>query len=130
MKSKLLIIFCLLIPSLFGQNKGSITFSVMDVNKEQIVGAKLILTSETNPSTIFKGITNSEGICLFDNVNYGGYIANVNMIGFEPISEQVTINKSTITRTIVLGDNQEFEEVKVIGNLVNEGNVPVAVTKI
>jgi hypothetical protein len=130
MKSKLLIIFCLLVSSLFGQNKGSITFSVMDVNKEQIVGAKLILTSETNPSTIFKGITNAEGICLFDNISFGGYIANINMIGFEPISEQVTINKSTITRTIVLGDNQEFEEVKVIGNLVNEGNVPVAVTKI
>ena len=130
MKSKLLIIFCLLVSSLFGQNKGSITFNVVDANKEQIVGAKLILTSETNPSTIFKGITNSEGICLFENISFGGYIANINMIGFEPISEQVTINKSTITRTIVLGDNQEFEEVKVIGNLVNEGNVPVAVTKI
>jgi hypothetical protein len=130
MKSKLLIIFCLLVSSLFGQNKGSITFNVLDVNKERIVGAKLILTSEANPSFIFKGITNAEGICLFDNISFGGYNANINMIGFEPISEQVTINKSTIIRTIVLGDNQEFEEVKVIGNLVNEGNVPVAVTKI
>ena len=130
MKSKLFIIFCLLVSSLFGQNKGSITFNVIDANKERIVGAKLILTSETNPSTILKGITNSEGLCLFENISFGGYIANINMIGFESISEQVTINKSNITRTIVLGDNQEFEEIKVIGNLVKEGNVPVAVTKI
>ena len=130
MKTYLLIFSCVLSFFVVGQNKGNLTIKVVDVNKDIVVGAKVILTSETDPNAIFKAITSSDGTCIISNLIFGAYQANASMIGFEPIAQSIKISKTENTLTILLGGNQEFEEVKVIGNLVNEGNVPVAVTKI
>ncbi len=130
MKTYLLIFSCVLSFFVVGQNKGSLSIKVVDVNREIVVGAKVILTSETDPNAIFKAITLSDGTCKISNLSFGAYQANASMIGFEPIAQPIKISKTENTLTILLGGNQEFEEVKVIGNLVNEGNVPVAVTKI
>ena len=133
MKTYLLIFSCVLSFFVVGQNKGNLTIKVIDVNsvnREVVVGAKVILTSETDPNAIFKAITSSDGTCIISNLIFGDYQANASMIGFEPMAQPIKITKTENTLTILLGGNQEFEEVKVIGNLVNEGNVPVAVTKI
>ena len=130
MKTYLLIFSCVLSFFVLGQNKGSLSIKVVDVNKDIVVGAKVILTSETDPNAIFKAVTSSDGTCIISNLIFGAYQANASMIGFEPITQPIKISKTENTLTILLGGNQEFEEVKVIGNLVNEGNVPVAVTKI
>jgi len=130
MKTYLLIFSCVLSFFVLGQNKGNLSIKVVDVNREIVVGAKVILTSETDPNAIFKAITLSDGTCKISNLIFGAYQANASMIGFEPMAQAIKITKTENTLTILLGGNQEFEEVKVIGNLVNEGNVPVAVTKI
>lgn len=130
MKTHILIFFCVLSFFVVGQNKGTLTIKVIDVNREIVVGSKVILTNETDPNAIFKAITTSDGTCIISNLIFGDYQANASMIGFEPITQRIKIAKTENTLTILLGGNQEFEEVKVIGNLVKEGNVPVAVTKI
>lgn len=124
------LLFTATILMLNAQDIKLVSVKVIDLNQEPIVGAKIVLTNLANATTTVKGITNSEGISTFSNLVFGTYLATTSMIGFESLAQQFKIKEGTTSFIVVLGDNQEFEEVKVIGNLVNEGNVPVAVTKI
>ena len=116
--------------SIFAQTSGKLTGSIIDnVTKQAVVGAKITLTDKNN-SAPKRAMTNSEGIYEIPNLPYGSYSMMVTILSFDTIQMTVKVDKPIVKQDIVLGGSQELEEVKVIGNLVKEGNVPVAVTKI
>jgi outer membrane receptor for ferrienterochelin and colicin len=130
MKFLLVAFFMVVSVTFFAQTSGKLIGSITDnVTKQPVVGAKITLTEKnnTNPK---RALTNSEGIYEIPNIPYGTYSIMVTIMSFDTIQMTVKIDKPTVKQDIVLGGSQELEEVKVIGNLVKEGNVPVAVTKI
>ena len=136
MKSIFLFLFCGLICCVTGQNietinKGTLLIKVNGLDSEDlIVGAKVVATSKSDPNKIYKSITKFDGSCSLLDMEYGSYSLSVSMISFDPVIQIINIEKVSTFLNVVLGGNQELEEVKVIGNLVKEGNVPVALTKI
>jgi iron complex outermembrane recepter protein len=136
MKSIFLFLFCGLICCVTGQNietinKGTLLIKVNGLDSEDlIVGAKVVATSKSDPNKIYKSITKFDGSCSLLDMEYGSYSLSVSMISFDPVIQIINIEKASTFLNVVLGGNQELEEVKVIGNLVKEGNVPVALTKI
>ena len=130
MKFLLVAFFMVVSVTFFAQTSGKLIGSITDnVTKQPVVGAKITLTEKnnTNPK---RALTNNEGIYEIPNIPYGTYSMMVTILSFDTIQMTVRIDKPTVKQDIVLGGSQELEEVKVIGNLVKEGNVPVAVTKI
>ncbi len=112
------------------QSSGKLSGSIVDnVTKQPVVGAKITLTAKNN-STPKRAVTNTEGNYELPNLPYGSYSMMVTILSFDTIQMNLKIDKPLVKQDIVLGGSQELEEVKVIGNLVKEGNVPVAVTKI
>ena len=136
MKSYFLFLFCGLIFCVSGQNietnnKGTLLIKVNGLDSEDfIVGAKVVATSKSDPNKIYKSITKFDGSCSLLDMEYGLYSLSVSMISFDPVIQIINIEKASTFLNVILGGNQELEEVKVIGNLVKEGNVPVALTKI
>jgi hypothetical protein len=130
MKFLLVAFFMVVSVTFFAQTSGKLIGSITDnVTKQPVVGAKITLTEKnnTNPK---RALTNNDGIYEIPNIPYGTYSMMVTILSFDTIQMTVRIDKPTVKQDIVLGGSQELEEVKVIGNLVKEGNVPVAVTKI
>jgi len=114
----------------FAQTSGKLIGSITDnVTNQAVVGAKITLTDKNN-TIQKKTITNTEGNYEIPNLLYGTYSITVTILSFDTIQMTAKIDKPIVKRDIVLGGSQELDEVKVIGNLVKEGNVPVAVTKI
>jgi hypothetical protein len=115
---------------LTAQSAGTLSGTIKDnVTKQPVVGAKITLTDKAN--TILKrGITDYDGKYVLTSLQYGSYNLMVTILSFDTIRTTVKIDKAQVREDIILGGSQELDEVKVIGNLVKEGNVPVAVTKI
>lgn len=129
---KFFLITCLVLFSSlsFAQTVGKLTGSIVDnVTQQAVIGAKITLTEKNNP-TPKRALTNTEGIYELPNLPYGTYSMMVTILTFDTIQMTVKIDKPLVKQDVVLGGSQELDEVKVIGNLVKEGNVPVAVTKI
>jgi len=127
----LLVTFLVLFASCsFAQSVGKLTGSIVDnVTQQAVIGAKITLTEKNNP-TPKRALTNTEGKYEIPNLSYGTYSMMVTILTFDTIQMTLKIDKPIVYQNIVMGGSQELEEVKVIGNLVKEGNVPVAVTKI
>lgn len=114
----------------FGQVSGKLSGSIVDnVTRLAVVGAKITLSEKNNP-TPKRAITNTEGFYEISNLPYGTYSMLVTILSFDTIQMTIKIDRPFVKENIVLGGSQELDEVNVIGNLVKEGNVPVAVTKI
>jgi hypothetical protein len=115
---------------LTAQSAGTLSGTIKDnVTKQPVVGAKITLTDKAN--TILKrGVTDYDGKYVLTSLQYGSYNLMVTILSFDTIRTTVKIDKAQVREDIILGGSQELDEVKVIGNLVKEGNVPVAVTKI
>ena len=114
----------------FAQSVGKLAGSIVDnVTQQAVIGAKITLTEKNNP-TPKRALTNTEGTYEIPNLPYGTYSMMVTILTFDTIQMTVKIDKPIVKQDVVLGGSQELDEVKVIGNLVKEGNVPVAVTKI
>lgn len=109
-----------------GKLSGSIT---EDVTKQPVVGAKLSLFANKKDAPL-RALSDVEGNYEYANLAYGKYLLVVFMPSFDTLKVNITIDKSTIVKDLVLGGSRELEEVKVIGNIVKDRNVPVAVTKI
>jgi len=116
----------------FAQSSGSISGKIIDnANQQIVVGAKVqVFTKGSNKDIIGKSLSAITGEYLIANLPYGTYFISVSMLTFETKTLEVTIDKKLVNKDIYLGLNQEFEEINVIGNLVKEGRVPIAVTKI
>ncbi len=93
-------------------------------NKEPLVGAKIIV-NET-----IKVLSDYDGNYTIKVDKAGEYRMNVTMLLFSDESYTITVAKLVTNFDIFLGNSQELEEVKVIGNLVTGRKTPVAVTKI
>jgi hypothetical protein len=114
----------------FAQSVGKLSGSIVDnVTSQAVIGAKITLT-EKNNSIPKRALTNTEGKYEISNLPYGTYSMMVTILTFDTIQMTVKIDKPIVKQDVVMGGSQELDEVKVIGNLVKEGNVPVAVTKI
>ena len=127
----LFVTFLILFSTLsFAQSVGKLTGSIVDnVTQQAVIGAKITLIEKNNP-TPKRALTNTEGSYELPNLPYGTYSMMVTILTFDTIQMTVKMDKPLVKQDVVLGGSQELDEVKVIGNLVREGNVPVAVTKI
>jgi len=93
-------------------------------NKEPLVGAKIVV-NET-----IKVLSDYDGNYTIKVDKAGEYKMEVTMLLFSNESYTITVVKPVTNFDIFLGNSQELEEVKVIGNLVTGRKTPVAVTKI
>lgn len=109
-----------------GKLSGTITD---DVTKQTVIGAKLSLYANKKDAPT-RAISDVEGIYEFSNLAYGKYLLVVFMPSFDTLKVNITIDKAAVVKDLVLGGSKELEEVKVIGNMVKDRNVPIAVTKI
>ena len=101
-----------------------------NASSQVVSGAKVELKSKTNGGYVKRVLSESNGKFEFSDVPYGDYRFTVTLMTFDTIVKDVKINKPNQTIALSMSGSLEFEEVKVIGNLVKEGVVPVAVTKI
>ncbi len=124
--------FSLITIVTLAQSSGSISGKIIDnANQQIVVGAKVqVFTKGSNKDIIGKSLSAITGEYLISNLPYGTYFISVSMLTFETKTLEITIDKKLTSKDIYLGLNQEFEEINVIGNLVKEGRVPIAVTKV
>lgn len=121
-----LILFVILTISNFSFSQiSSVSGSVIDKStKQPVVGAKIFIDNQ------HRSISDSEGKYEILNVPYGSVDLIVTMSSFDTLIVKILIDKPQIVYDIVLGGNQELEEVKVIGNFVSDRKTPIAITKI
>ena len=126
------LLFSLITIVTLAQSSGSISGKIIDnANQQIVVGAKVqVFTKGSSKDIIGKSLSASTGEYLITNLPYGTYFISVSMLTFETKTLEITIDKKLTSKDIYLGLNQEFEEINVIGNLVKEGRVPIAVTKV
>jgi hypothetical protein len=130
MKYLIVTFFVILSTVSFSQNIGKLTGTIVDnVTKQPIIGAKITLTDK-NSSAPKRAMTNTEGLYEIPNLAYGSYNMMVTILTFDTVRISIKIDKELVKQDVILGGSQELDEVNVIGNLVKEGKVPVAVTKI
>lgn len=113
----------------FTQNdKGTISGIIKDKESEDfIIGAKVNIDNK------YRAFSNYEGKFELKNVPYGSYKMVISIFSFDTLIIDVNVNSTSISQNILLSSSQaslELEEVKIIGNLVQGNNVPIAVTTI
>jgi len=114
----------------YGQN-GRVSGMVTEGTSNQVVsGAKIEVKSKTTGAVVNRVLSESNGSFQLTALPYGDYRFTVTLISFDTIIKEVKINKPELTLTIKMTGSLEFDEVRVIGNVVKDGPVPVAVTKI
>ena len=114
----------------FAQNT-SFTGKVSEKYTEQVVvGAKITLLPSSLEADIYRSLSNSDGNFVFEEIVPDNYSVLVTMLSFDTLFVDLEIESGTNTYDFVLGGSQELEEVKVIGNLVQDRKTPVAVTRI
>lgn len=130
MKCILITLFALVTSLSFAQTTGKFTGFISDnVTNQPIIGAKLSL-NEKNNASVKRVMSDLDGKFEVANLPYGTYSLVISVLTFDTVRATIKIDKAIVTQNFVMGGSQELDEVKVIGNLVKEGNVPVAVTKI
>ena len=111
--------------------KASFTGKVSEKYTEQVVvGAKITLLPSSLEADIYRSLSNSDGNFVFEEIVPDNYSVLVTMLSFDTLFVDLEIESGTNTYDFVLGGSQELEEVKVIGNLVQDRKTPVAVTRI
>jgi len=114
----------------YGQS-GRVSGMVTEGTSNQVVsGAKIEVKSKTTGAVVNRVLSESNGSFQLTALPYGDYRFTVTLISFDTIIKEVKINKPELTLTIKMTGSLEFDEVRVIGNVVKDGPVPVAVTKI
>jgi outer membrane receptor protein involved in Fe transport len=98
-----------------------------NVSKEPVYGARLKVVSIDSNINLNR-ISDYDGNYRFDGLINGTYTLTVSMLTFQTQEYQITLNGKNELFDILLGNSQELEEVKVIGNLVTDRKTPVAVT--
>lgn len=93
-------------------------------NKQPLGGAKIVVNEE------IKVLSDYDGNYKLKIDKPGDYKMVVSMLLFSTETYTITVTKPITNFDIFLGNSQELEEVKVIGNLVTDRKTPVAVTRI
>ena len=116
----------------FGQTaKARIRGTITEGSSSQTVsGAKIELKSLNTGAVAGRALSESNGAFEFRDVPFGNYRFTVTLISFDTIVKDVKISKSEHVVNLSMSGSLEFDEVRVIGNIVKDGPVPIAVTKI
>lgn len=131
MKGKIILIVSFLFMGMSFAQNAKISGVISESASGQIVsGAKVEIKSRSQSSSIKRVITDANGKYEFLEIPFGEYRITVTLLTFDTIVKEVKVNKADQVFNISMAGSLEFEEVKVIGNLVKEGVVPVAITKI
>ena len=91
---------------------------------EPVLGAKVIADDT------YKALSDLDGNYTLTFPNKGEYVITVTMLMFDTQKFPVSIIETLTQLDLKLGTSLEFEEVRVIGNLITDRKTPVAVTKI
>ena len=109
----------------------SLSGKVIENYTEQVVvGAKITLLPSSENADIYRALSNSDGDFVFKEIVPDKYIAMITMLSFDTLIVDLELNQGSNTYDFIIGGSQELEEVKVIGNLVQDRKTPVAVTRI
>ncbi|MFZ9586370.1 MAG: TonB-dependent receptor [Crocinitomicaceae bacterium] len=114
----------------YAQTSAKITGEISENATNQLLSGAKITLYDTKGSVVKRAISNSQGIYEMTDVSFGDYSITFKMMGFDSMVQQLEVKKPFITCNFFIGASQEYREIKVIGNLANSQNVPVAVTKI
>ena len=90
---------------------------------EPVLGAKVIADDT------YKALSDLDGNYTLTFPNKGEYVITVTMLMFDTQKFPVSIIETLTQLDLKLGTSLEFEEVRVIGNLITDRKTPVAVTK-
>ena len=111
--------------------KGLISGKITEGSSGQVVsGAKIEVRSKSNYSFVSKILSESDGSFVAKDLPFDDYRVTVTLRTFDTIVKEVKLSKPELTLQISMSGSLEFEEVKVIANIVKDGPVPIAVTKI
>ena len=122
--------FLSLFSASFGQT-GKISGIISEGASNQTVsGAKIEVKSKSSGNVIKRLLSESNGSYLVSDLAYGEYRFTVTLISFDTIIKDVKLNKPELVLKLSMAGSLEFDEVRVIGNVVKDGPVPIAVTKI
>ena len=109
--------------------KAKISGLVTEENtKSPVIEAKVYLLQ--NKGIVKKTLTDVSGIYEINEVPFGKYEIQVISLGYDTLEIEINVKSASIKQNIILGENRELDEIKVIGNIITGQNVPVAVTKI
>jgi hypothetical protein len=108
-----------------GKISGAAKMSPGDI---AVAGAKITLLKQGTAVT--RVATNDEGTYELANIPFGQYQIMFTLPLTDTIRVDIQLNQAKLTQNFTIRATQEVREIRVIGNLVNGQNVPVAVTKI
>jgi hypothetical protein len=113
----------------YSQTVGNISgVAKMSPGDIAVAGAKITLLSKG--TAVNRVATNDEGIYELTNIQFGKYQIMFTLPLTDTIRMDIQLNQANLTQNFTIRATQEVREIRVIGNLVNGQNVPVAVTKI
>lgn len=120
----------LTLPSIsYSQTVGKISGAAkMSPGDIAVAGAKITLLNQGTAVT--RVATNDEGTYELANIPFGKYQIMFTLPLTDTIRVDIQLNQAKLTQNFTIRATQEVREIRVIGNLVNGQNVPVAVTKI
>jgi hypothetical protein len=117
-------------PLIFAQT-GQVSGVIAEGASGQTVGgAKIEVKSRNTGNIVNRLLSESNGSYSVQNLPYGDYRITITMISFDTIIRDFKLNRGELVLNINMAGSLEFDEVKVIGNIVKDGPVPIAVTKI
>ncbi|MFM2037907.1 MAG: hypothetical protein RL432_846, partial [Bacteroidota bacterium] len=117
-------------PLIFAQT-GQVSGVIAEGASGQTVGgAKIEVKSRNTGTVVNRLLSEGNGSYSIQNLPYGDYRITVTMISFDTIIRDFKLNRGDLVLNINMAGSLEFDEVKVIGNIVKDGPVPIAVTKI
>lgn len=102
---------------------------VDNATKTPVVGARVSLLN-LDSSVLQNAATDANGKYQLSDVSFGNYILQVSMATFATERYELVVDAASKTFDVLLGVTPELQEMKVIGNMVDDRNTPVAVTKI
>ncbi len=108
-----------------GKISGTAKMSPGDVS---VAGAKITLLKQG--AAVTRVATNDEGAYELSNIPFGNYQIMFTLPLTDTIRVDIQLNQAKLIQNFTIRATQEVREIRVIGNLVNGQNVPVAVTKI
>ena len=108
-----------------GKISGTAKMSPGDVS---VAGAKITLLKQG--AAVTRVATNDEGAYELSNLPFGNYQIMFTLPLTDTIRVDIQLNQAKLIQNFTIRATQEVREIRVIGNLVNGQNVPVAVTKI
>jgi hypothetical protein len=120
---------------LFGHSllaqKGQLSGVISEGASGQTVGgAKIEVKSRNTGAVVNRMLSENNGSYTVQNLPYGDYRITVTMISFDTVVRDFKLNKAELVLNLNMAGSLEFDEVRVIGNIVKDGPVPIAVTKI